>query len=49
MEELQGNSQFKRTASAIAAGVADPGKILEIRMSDGPDQALRVEVVPRRR
>ena len=49
MEQLQGNTQFRRTASAIAAGVADPGKILEIRVSDGPEKTLQVEVVNRRR
>jgi hypothetical protein len=48
MEQLEGNSAFKRTASKIAAGVVDPGKILEIRMSDGPDTDLQVEVVGRR-
>ena len=48
MKQLEGNLEFKRTASTIAAGVVDPGKILEIRMSDGPDEDLKVEVVRRR-
>ena len=49
MEQLQDNAQFKRTASAIAAGVVDPGKILEIRLSADPARTLQVEVVNRRR
>jgi hypothetical protein len=49
MKQLEGNPEFKRTASAIAAGVTDPGKILEIRMSEGPDAHLQVQVVKRRR
>lgn len=49
MERLEGNHQFKRTASTIAAGVADPGKILEIQVSDDPETTLQVAVVNRRR
>ena len=49
MQQLAGNLEFKRTASAIAAGVADPGKILEIRTSEESDGNLQVQVVKRRR
>jgi hypothetical protein len=48
MTQLEDNLAFKRTASAIAARLVDPGKILEIKMTEGLDAQPEVQVVKRR-
>ena len=48
MKSIETSAEFKRSACEAASRVADPGLVLEIRMSDGPVKQVVAEIVRRR-